>query len=227
MIYDEFKNRISIYMELFEKGLKKQANEEMRMLVNYINTLPENDIDTIMYRFLSEYCDLNIWNFLKKRGNADIPFELKKCIRLWLQPKCDDNKMPELRWYYEMYHNDPVGHQIAVEYLEKAYLSDKCDQKTVDMLFDSYLDVLGWGAHHFPEGCIIASSVKEDCIQNCENILNENNVSEHLANEFQYYRKLYECYDCYVKDGRTGDFDTYLAESDIDYYYNKAFYYSK
>ena len=47
--------------------------------------------------------------------------------------------MPELRWYYELYRNDHIGYEFATKYLEHAYLSNECDQKTVDMLFDSYL----------------------------------------------------------------------------------------
>ena len=39
------------------------------------------------------------------------------------------------RWYYELYKHHRIGVYIALKYLEYAYLSDECDQKTVDLLF--------------------------------------------------------------------------------------------
>lgn len=210
-----------------QKGLKKQANAEMKSVVCYLNSLSNSDVDCIMHQFLSEYCDCIIWNSLKERGNGDIPFALKEFIRLWLIPRCEEKKMPELRWYYELYRNDPIGYQFAVKYLEDAYLSNECDQKTVDMLFDSYLDILGWGSHHFPNGYIIEKTTKEESIQNCERISKEKNVSEYLMQRLQYYKILYSCYDKYVEDGKTRDFDAYLTEANIDFYYCKAFYYDR
>ena len=88
--------------------------------------------------------------------------------------------MPECRWYYELFRNHKQGYQAVVKYLEIAYSSMKCDQKTIDLLFDSYLDILGWGAHHFPDGCIIEDNTIVDCFQKCEDILKEKTVSERL-----------------------------------------------
>ena len=34
-------------------------------------------------------------------------------------------------------------------------------------------------------------------------------------------------YEKYVKDGRKIDFDNYLNDADIDFYYSKAYYYDK
>ena len=86
----------------------------------------------------------------------------------------------------------------------------KCDQKTIDLLFDSYLDILGWGAHHFPDGCIIEDNTIVDCFQKCEDILKEKTVSERLINQLNYYRILYECYNRYVDDGRKRKYEDYL-----------------
>lgn len=227
MIYDDFRNKIDIYIKTYEKGLKKHANAEMEAIINYLNSLSNSDTDCIMHQFLSEYCDCAIWNSLKERGNGDLPFALKEFIRLWLTPGCEEKKMPELRWYYELYWSDRIGNQFAVKYLEYAYLSNECDQKTVDMLFNSYLDILGWGAHHFPDGCIIEKTTKEESVQNCEKILKEKSVSEYLQQQFQYYKILYSCYDKCLENGKIKDFDTYLKASNIDFHYCKAFYYER
>ena len=103
----------------------------------------------------------------------------------------------------------------------------KCDQKTIDLLFDSYLDILGWGAHHFPDGCIIEDNTIVDCFQKCEDILKEKTVSERLINQLNYYRILYECYNRYVDDGRKRKFEDYLNEANIHFLYSRAFYYEK
>lgn len=227
MIYDEFINNLNCYLEIYKKGLKKQANAKMKEVVCNLHNTSNGDLDYIMHRFLSEYCDTGIWNNLKERGNGDIPFALKEFIRIWLTPRCEEKKMPELRWYYELYCNDRIGYEFATKYLEYAYLSNECDQKTVDMLFDSYLDTLGWGAHHFPEACIIQNNVREESIKNCEKIMQEKYVNEYLQHRFQYYKILYNCYDKYKEEGQKKDFDEYLKEANIDFHYSKSFYYEK
>ncbi len=216
MLYADFVNKLNQYIEIYNKGLKKQANAMMKETVCQLKSMADSDVDNIIYNFLFEYCDSDVWDVLKERGNGDIPYDLKEFIRIWLTPRCEEKKMPELRWYYQMYHNDRIGYKFADKYLADAYSSDKCDQKTVDMKFNSYLDILGWGAHHFPDGCIIENSDRDNCIKNCEKIMRENTVSEHLLNELQYYKILYACYEKYEKDGRIRDFDTYLKEGNLN-----------
>lgn len=226
MTYDDFCNQINEYIEVYNKGLKKQANTQIKSVIDFLDNLESSKLDAIFRRFLSEYCDDSIWDSLSKRGNGDIPFALKNRIKLWLIPRCKEKKMPELRWYYELYHNHSQGvedYDFLIKCLDDAYLSDKCDQKTVDLLFDSYLDVLGWGAHHFPDGCIIETSTRKDCIINCKKIMTEKTVNEKLLMKYKYYQLLYECYDMYVEDGRKRDFNLYLSEANIDFYDKKAF----
>ncbi len=141
-----------------------------------------------MFQFLTEYCDQEIWSDLKRRGNGDIPFALKEFVRAWITERCEKKNMPELRWYYEMFRNDRIGYKYATEYLQDAYNSDKCDQKTVDLLFDSFLDLLAWGTHHFPDGCIIEKSTQNNAFEKCESILKEKNVSEHLVHRLYYLK---------------------------------------
>lgn len=227
MIYRDFSNRLSSYLDIYRKGLKKQANAEMSAIVSYLRGLSNDDQDYVLFKFLSDYCDNDIWDSLKQRGNGDIPYELKEYIRLWITPRCEEKKMPELRWYYELYKNHRIGCQFAMKYLEYAYSSKECDQKTIDLLFDSYLNTLGWGAHHFPDGCIIEDKTIDFCIQKCEELLNEKPVSDYLVNQLQYYKTLYACYEKYVEDGRKKDFDDYLSEANIDIYYSKAYYYER
>lgn len=227
MVYCDFSNSLYKYFDIYHNGLKKLANKEMQAIVGHLREMSDENQDEILTQFLSDYCDSDVWDTLKDRGNADIPYELKEYILMWITPRCEEKKMPECRWYYELFRNHKQGYQAAVKYLEIAYSSMKCDQKTIDLLFDSYLDILGWGAHHFPDGCIIEDNTIVDCFQKCEDILKEKTVSERLINQLNYYRILYECYNRYVDDGRKRKFEDYLNEANIHFLYSRAFYYEK
>ncbi len=60
-------------------------------------------------------------------------------------------------------------------------------------------------------------------MQQCEAILAVHEVSEYLACRFEYYKRLYACYEQYKADGRTRDYAGYLKAAEIDAYYAKAF----
>ncbi len=227
MLYQEFVNELNHYIEVYEKGLKKQANKEIAHTVNHLKECNNEEVDSILFRFLTEYCDQGIWSVFESRGNGDIPFALKEFVRTWIAERCEKKNMPELRWYYEMFRNDRIGYKFATGYLEDAYNSDKCDQKTVDLLFDSYLDILAWGAHHFPDGCIIEKSTQDNAFKKCESIMKEKNVSEHLVHRLYYLNSLYACYEKYKEDGKVKDFEVYCKERDLEFHYNKAYYYEK
>ena len=217
MKYNDFCCEINNYLNLYRSGLKKEANVKMTMIVTCIKSLPNTDQDIVLFQFLSDYCDSNIWDSLKHRGNGDMPYELKEYILSWLTPRCEEKKMPELRWYYELFINHGTGYKYAVQYLEYAYASNDCDQKTIDLLFDSYIGTLAWGAHHFPDGCIIEKSMISNCIQQCETIMNDKTVSSHLIEELRYYKTLYACFEKYEADGRKNSFQVYLSEAGIQF----------
>ena len=227
MLYQEFSDELNHYLDVYEKGLKKQANKIVEHTVILLKDSELQEVDSIMFRFLTEYCDQEIWSVLAKRGNGDIPFALKEFIRTWITVRCEKKNMPELRWYYELFRNDRIGYKYARGYLDDAYNSEKCDQKTVDLLFDSYLELLAWGAHHFPDGCIIEKSTQDNAIRTCERIMEEKNVNEHLVHELYYYKSLYDCYEKYVEDGKVKDFEVYCKDCNLEFHYNKAFYYER
>ena len=120
MTYCEFSNSLYKYLDIYRNGLKKLANKEMQVIVSILRDLSEEDQEKILTQFLSDYCDNDIWNSLKERGNGDIPYELKEYILLWITPRCEEKKMPECRWYYELFRNHNQGYQSAVKYLEIA-----------------------------------------------------------------------------------------------------------
>ena len=225
MEYYEFDNAMGHYYSLYGKGLKKQANKYIENVSAKIEAMDEFEKERLFYSFLNEVCDGHKYDYLKERGNGQIPFALKQSIRNWLYKRCMAGKMPELRWFYELFHNDAFGVEYAHVFLEKAYKSKECDAKTVNLLFTFYIDILGWGAHHFPEGCIIDHATRDDAIEQCRKITKEKSVDEKLQAQLKYYEILYSCYNSYCNDGKKKDFKQYCNEANIDFYECKAFYY--
>ena len=225
MDYDTFLKDLSEYYLLYEKGLKKQANKYIEDYVNAISEWDSRELNDVLFRFAQELCDENKYNFMN-RGNGRIPYVLDMVLRDYLYSECLKDKMPQLRWFYELYRNDKFGVKYAVDMLKKAYLSDDCDKKTIELLFDSYLEILGWGAHHFPEGYIITKEAMRNAVKQCKRIISEKEIDERLKAKLQYYECLYTCYYRYIDEGKNRSFQEYCNEAGIDFLASKAYYYS-
>ena len=89
MVYCDFSNSLYQYLDIYRNGLKKLANKEMQAIVEHLRETAEEQQDEILTQFLSDYCDSDIWDSLKERGNRDIPYELKEYILLWITPRCE------------------------------------------------------------------------------------------------------------------------------------------
>ena len=64
--------------------------------------------------------------------------------------------MPHLRWAHQIYMRGL--HELGGdELLRRAYRHERCDE----LYFCMLLDALDWGAHHFPDGCLIERSYYE------------------------------------------------------------------
>ena len=80
MVYCDFSNSLYKYLDIYHNGLKKLANKEMQAIVGHLREMSDENQDEILTQFLSDYCDSDVWDTLKDRGNADIPYELKEYI---------------------------------------------------------------------------------------------------------------------------------------------------
>lgn len=227
MDYDTFIKGLLEYYRIYDKGLKKQANKYIEDFVKTISTWECHSLKNVLFRFAKELCDDKCYDFMKlgKRGNGRIPYALDVYLRDYLYSECLDNKMPQLRWFYELYRNDKFGVEYATGMLEKAYHHESCDEKTVELLFDSWIEILAWGAHHFPEGCIITKDAMENAVKQCKKIISERKVAENLKAKLQYFELLYSCYYRFEEEGRKKAFEEYCDEVNIEFVYNKAYYY--
>lgn len=232
MKYDEFITEIQKYWDLRSKGLKKQANSFLfDFTKRFKNDVSESDADKILFQFCHEYIDE-----LKFPGDnlprRHIPFQITELLNSYLYRECKKNKMPQMRWAFQIfgkYYNphDPKRENNPYHILECAYMHEQCDQKTVDLYFNEQVDFLWFGQHHFPEGCIITHEAFENTVQTAKKILSEKSVNPSLVEEFEYYVKLYQIYFDWQNNGRNGDFYELCKSEGLEYEPVSTFYYKK
>ncbi len=235
MTYEEFKSGVDEYIGLVDKGLKKQANKRLFEFADgFKANVSEAESDGILYQFCRDILEdggyPKFWEF-GFRGTSQLPFQLSGLVFDYLMRECERNKMPQMRWEYQLfgkYYNphDPKNEHSPYEILERAYNHPDCDQLTIDLYFNAQLDELGFGAHHFPDGCCIAREYYEECVGICEKILAEKKVHGELASEYRYYKALYELWYKWEDGGRGGDFDELCKEAGLEFAPVKAFYYN-
>lgn len=232
MTYEEFTAGIGEYKELFDKGLKKPAN---KLLFEFTDKFKENvpraEGDEILCRFCREFLDEGKFEEFRIYGSPDLPYQLTGLIHDCLNRECAQNKMPQMRWAYQLfgrYYNphDPQNINDPYLILERAYTHPDCDQITVDLYFNAQLCELGFGAHHFPEGCCIAREVYANCIGVCERILSEKQVPDELRAEYEFYKRLYGLWYRWSDGGREGGFDELCEENGVEFEPVKAYYYN-
>ncbi|MDE6732174.1 MAG: hypothetical protein K2J77_04790 [Oscillospiraceae bacterium] len=233
MTYEEFTAGLGEYSALFEKGLKKQANKLLFAFVeDFQKNVPQDNADELLFRFCREFYDEGKFPDFRIYGSPRLPFQLTGLMHEYLKRECLAEKMPQLRWAYQLggrYYNphDPQLEQDPYDVLERAYKHPGCDQKTVELYFESQIADLDFGAHHFPDGCCIAREVYKEDVKTAERILSEHELPPEFAEELEYYKTLYRIYFEWSDGGRKGDFDERCRAAGISFAAPKAFYYTE
>ena len=232
MDYRQFISEIQKYWDLRKKGLKKQANSFLFAFTKQIKeNVPEVDADVILFQFCREYIDE-----MKFPGDnlprRHLPFQITELLDSYLNRECEKNKMPQMRWAYQIFGNyynphDPMLEHDFYRILERAYMHEECDQQTVTLYFGQLLELLWWGQHHFPEGCIITRETFEDAVRKANRILAEKSVDSQLVREFEYYVKLYHIYFVWQENGRNGDFYELCKKEGLKFRAVPVIYYKK
>ena len=161
---------------------------------------------------------------LKNRGNGELPFRLGELVGEYLKGRCDTGEMPHLRWAYQICTRG-LRELDRDELLRRAYRHEHCDARTVELYFCMLLDALDWGAHHFPEGCLIERSYYEQLIREARDAREKYDISARLNLEFEYFVKLYECYFEFKSRGGEVDFYALCKEVGLNFAPAKSFYY--
>ncbi len=231
MNYQQFITEIEKYWDLRSNGLKKQANSFLfDFTAHFKADVPEYEADEILFQFCREYLDE-----IKFPGThlprRHLPFQLTELLNSYLIRECEKNKMPQMRWTFQIfgkYYNphDPNCEQNPYSILERAYAHEQCDQQTIDLYFGELVNHLWWGQHHFPEGCIITKASFEETVCTANKILSEKPVPSSLVSEFKYYVKLYHIYFSWVENNWKEDFYELCSNEGIDYEKVPAIYYN-
>lgn len=227
MTYEQFITELHKYWDLRDRGLKKQANNFLSGFTKrFKEEVSDIDADDIFYQFCKEYIDE-----MKFPGDNNprrhLPFQLTELLGGYLNRECGNNKMPQMRWQYEIFGEGYNIHDYNTYHiLERAYTHEECDQQTVNHYFDMQVGILWEGQHHFPEGCCITQEEFEDAVCTANKILSEKSVDLKLKAEFEYYVKLYHIYFEWQKNGQNGDFYELCKNAGIEFEALPAFYFN-
>lgn len=216
----QFYQELEDYMALYEKGLKKQAKRLIEQTMVKFDAFDTEIKHNIMLVMCKDFCDdRQYFSALLERGNGEMPFALSKRIRPILIQDCEEYKMPAMRWFYQLYRDRDI--------LQNAYNHTDCDQKTVDLYFNTLIDDLYWGAHHFPEGCLIDEQEYRQIIRDCEAVQKKHQPTQTLIEGFSYYQRLYELWWLYQASDKTKEFSVLCEESGLSFSPEITIYYEK
>lgn len=231
MTYDEFIAAIDKYWDLYEGGLKKQANKYLFEFTGSCAEIPRAELDAILERLCRECIDGGLFAEHRRGKAGNLPFQLTKLLDEYLVRQSELNRMPHMRWAYQLfgrYYNphDPKNERPAYDILERAYNHPKRDVKTAELFLEEQLSVLGFGAHHFPDGCCIGRSLYREAVALAEKILSENDIPRELADELDYYKRLYSAWYEWFDGGKQGDFAEICRAAGLRWEEIPAYYYS-
>ena len=194
MQYCEFHEAIQKYAALYENGMKADANKWLTSVVNSLDTLPPQEFESVLSRFSEELFETTEYEFLLKRGNSQIPFQLKKPVMKYLEPCCEKKQMPQLRWFWQLFNNDFQYGEKACGFLLDAYRSPDCDIKTLELVFRHNVEILNYGAHEMPIGLLISKEEYEQLSGQCEDIMTKTDISDSLITRYKELLLQYEQY---------------------------------
>ena len=146
MDYEAFIAEVKKYWDLRSKGLKKQGNRFLfQFTEKFKREVPEGEADEILFQFCREYIDEQKFpgDHLPRRH---LPFQLTELLNSYFNRECAKNKMPQMRWAFQIFGEYYNPHETREEdkpyhILERAYAHEKCDQQTVDLFFNAQVDV--------------------------------------------------------------------------------------
>lgn len=225
--FGRLKFELCEYLRLYDTGLKKQANEHLKGAVRkFKNEFSEAERDYALGELCREILDENGSELkkLKSRGNGELPFRLGELVGEYLKRRCIAGAMPHLRRAYQI-----CAHGLREldknDLLRRAYRHERCDACTVELYFCMLLDALDWGAHHFPEGCLIERARYEQLIREARDVMQKHEISARLNLQFENLVKLYECYFEFKSCGGEVGFYALCKEAGLNFAPAKSFYY--
>lgn len=224
MNYSEFLTLLDEhYYAYYDKGLKKQANANLKALMQAFDALPQETRDPVWEAFCRDYFDGRRDKYGRNRhnarGNGGIHHELSLRLAAYLQQQSGQNRMPHLRWQYQ-FGGDPKP-------LQCAYARPGCDAETVKLMFLRMLNDLYWWQHHFPDGCLTTEETAARHLSRCAGFAGRHpGLPDALLDELRYYQKLYPVYwEWSAKHRDTIPFEDFCRRNGLSFHAETAYYY--
>ena len=217
------------YLRLYDAGLKKRANAHLKGAVRkFKSEFSEAERDYALNELCREILDESESELknLKSRGNGELPFRLGELVGEYLKRRCIAGAMPHLRRAYQICARS-LWELDKNDLLRRAYRHERCNACTVELYFCMLLDALDWGAHHFPEGCLIERARYEQLTREARDVMQKHEISARLNLEFEYLIKFYECYFEFKSRGDEVDFYALCKEVGLNFAPVKSFYYEQ
>ena len=184
MDYEMLLKSVMQYETLYNRGLKFEANSMLKNLCYSIESLSTDDRETVLKQLVNDICETETMTFLFERGNGQIPFQLKSVIYNWLYPRCRQNMTPELRWFYQIFKNDPDHCELANNFLDEAYAHTTGDMRIQQLVFERNLNSLDYGLHELPSGILISDEEAQIIFQQCDAIIQNCNIPKILIDRY-------------------------------------------
>ncbi|MCB8564530.1 hypothetical protein [Fusobacterium ulcerans] len=140
MTYDEFILDLNkYYYDFWNIGLKKKANLSLKKYLQDFNeNISEENRFNIWYTFCKNHCK-------KTNLRKDLHYEISQNVIYYLNKF--SYTMPQMKWLYVLTRD--------VDILDEAFNHKDCDQEVIEYKFETYIDMLDWGAHHASEGKLL------------------------------------------------------------------------
>ena len=194
MDYEKVIEQINEYEVLYSLGMKQDANRVMQDLCNWLESTSPEETDILLKQRITDICETETLVFLFKRGNGQLPFQLKQMIQKWLYPRCQRSKMPELRWFYQIFKYDLNNSEYAYSFLDSAYTQSVDDPKTQELVFERNLDSLEYGMHELPIGLLISDKEAQIIFQQCDAIIQRGYAPMSMIERYSASKQEYNDY---------------------------------
>lgn len=125
--YEDWMSGLTLYLDGYEKGLKKQANAYIsKFVTGFEHSVSKEDLQSVLEQFCREICDEGKHSRLLNRGNGSLPYDIGRVVWNYLKSQCESESMPHMRWAFQLFgkNYNPFNPQLELDMfqiLKKAY----------------------------------------------------------------------------------------------------------
>lgn len=188
MMDETLKKGILDYYELIDKGLKNEASDTIVEAMHYFDQLSEEARKEFAYHCCAAMLE-------EKQGELTvlfakhnlIPYELSSRLSEITRADYEQNKMPQIRWYYKLFLPE-------LEIIRVAYEHPDCDEETIQDYFSALLYILYQGAQYLPKECLIDQEAYKETMEECKKIMENHSIEKTREEDFYQYKRSYEAW---------------------------------